>query len=37
VAAIVILRHHENIARLRAGSERRLGEPRAPRSEAPTS
>jgi acyl phosphate:glycerol-3-phosphate acyltransferase len=37
VAAIVILRHHENITRLRAGSERRLGEPRAPRSEAPTS
>jgi acyl phosphate:glycerol-3-phosphate acyltransferase len=37
VAVIVILRHHENIARLRAGSERRLGEPRVPRSEASTS
>ncbi len=28
-AAIVILRHHENIGRLLAGSERRLGERRA--------
>ncbi|HEU5197973.1 MAG TPA: glycerol-3-phosphate 1-O-acyltransferase PlsY [Methylomirabilota bacterium] len=26
VAAIVVVRHHENIARLRAGTERRLGE-----------
>jgi acyl phosphate:glycerol-3-phosphate acyltransferase len=29
-AAIVIVRHRENIARLRAGTERRLGEPRTP-------
>jgi glycerol-3-phosphate acyltransferase PlsY len=29
VAAIVVLRHRENIARLRAGTERRLGERRA--------
>jgi acyl phosphate:glycerol-3-phosphate acyltransferase len=28
VAVIVVLRHHENIARLRAGTERRLGERR---------
>jgi acyl phosphate:glycerol-3-phosphate acyltransferase len=28
VALIVILRHHDNIARLRAGTERRLGERR---------
>ena len=34
-AAIVVLRHHENIARLRAGTERRLGERRAPSAEAP--
>ena len=34
VAAIVVLRHHENIARLRAGTENRLGR-RA--SQAPTS
>ncbi len=31
--AIVIVRHRENIARLRAGTERRLGEPRAPTPE----
>ena len=30
VTAIVIVRHRENIARLRAGTERRLGERRAP-------
>jgi glycerol-3-phosphate acyltransferase PlsY len=35
VAAIVVLRHHENIARLRAGTERRLGGRRAPGAEAP--
>jgi glycerol-3-phosphate acyltransferase PlsY len=34
VAIIVVLRHHENIARLRAGTERRLGERRAPNAEA---
>jgi acyl phosphate:glycerol-3-phosphate acyltransferase len=34
VAAIVVLRHHENIARLRAGTERRLGERRAPNAGA---
>ena len=34
VAIIVVLRHRENIARLRAGTERRLGEPRAPSPEA---
>jgi glycerol-3-phosphate acyltransferase PlsY len=33
-AGIVILRHRENIARLRTGTERRLGEPRAETSEA---
>ena len=33
VAGIVIVRHRENIARLRAGTERRLGEPRAPTPE----
>jgi glycerol-3-phosphate acyltransferase PlsY len=33
VAAIVILRHRENIARLRAGTERRVGERRAPSPE----
>jgi len=32
VAAIVVLRHHENIARLRAGTERRLGERRTPQA-----
>jgi len=36
VAAIVVLRHRENIARLRAGTERRLGEPRAPSAQAPS-
>jgi len=35
VAAIVVLRHHENIARLRAGTERRLGERRASDAGAP--
>ena len=35
VAAIVVLRHHENIARLRAGTERRLGERRASGAGAP--
>jgi acyl phosphate:glycerol-3-phosphate acyltransferase len=30
VAVLVVLRHHENIARLRAGTERRLGERHAP-------
>ena len=34
VGAIVVLRHHGNIARLRAGTERRLGERRAPGAEA---
>ena len=34
VAIIVVLRHHDNIARLRAGTERRLGERRAPSAEA---
>jgi acyl phosphate:glycerol-3-phosphate acyltransferase len=34
VAIIVVLRHHENIARLRAGTERRLGERRVPSTEA---
>jgi acyl phosphate:glycerol-3-phosphate acyltransferase len=34
VAIIVVLRHRENIARLRAGTERRLGEGRAPNAEA---
>jgi glycerol-3-phosphate acyltransferase PlsY len=34
VAAIVIVRHRENIARLRAGTEHRLGERRAPSAEA---
>lgn len=33
VAAIVIVRHRENIARLRAGTERRLGERRTPSPE----
>jgi glycerol-3-phosphate acyltransferase PlsY len=33
VSGIVILRHHENIARLRAGTERRLGERRTPTTE----
>jgi glycerol-3-phosphate acyltransferase PlsY len=33
VAGIVILRHRENIARLRAGTERRLGERRTPSPE----
>jgi glycerol-3-phosphate acyltransferase PlsY len=32
-AAVVIVRHRENIARLRAGTERRLGEPRTPSPE----
>jgi glycerol-3-phosphate acyltransferase PlsY len=32
VAAIVVLRHHENILRLRAGTERRLGERRTPQA-----
>jgi acyl phosphate:glycerol-3-phosphate acyltransferase len=35
VTAIVVLRHHENIARLRAGTERRVGERRVPDAEAP--
>jgi glycerol-3-phosphate acyltransferase PlsY len=35
VAAIVVWRHRENIARLRAGTERRLGERRAPGAGAP--
>jgi glycerol-3-phosphate acyltransferase PlsY len=35
VAAIVVLRHRENIARLRAGTERRLGERRASGAGAP--
>jgi acyl phosphate:glycerol-3-phosphate acyltransferase len=30
VAVLVVLRHHENIARLRAGTERRLGERHTP-------
>jgi acyl phosphate:glycerol-3-phosphate acyltransferase len=34
-SVIVILRHHENIARLRAGTERRLGERRGPEAAAP--
>jgi glycerol-3-phosphate acyltransferase PlsY len=34
VVVIVVLRHHENIARLRAGTERRLGERRGPNAEA---
>jgi glycerol-3-phosphate acyltransferase PlsY len=34
VAIIVVLRHHENIARLRAGTERRVGERRTPGSQA---
>jgi glycerol-3-phosphate acyltransferase PlsY len=33
VAGIVIVRHRENIARLRAGTERRLGERRTPTAE----
>jgi glycerol-3-phosphate acyltransferase PlsY len=33
VAAIVIVRHRDNIARLRAGTERRLGERRTPSPE----
>jgi glycerol-3-phosphate acyltransferase PlsY len=33
VAAIVIVRHRDNIARLRAGTEHRLGEPRSPSPE----
>jgi len=33
VAAVVIARHRDNIARLRAGTERRLGEPRTPTPE----
>jgi glycerol-3-phosphate acyltransferase PlsY len=33
VAAVVIVRHRENIARLRAGTERRLGERRTPSPE----
>lgn len=33
VAGLVIVRHRENIARLRAGTERRLGEPRTPTPE----
>jgi glycerol-3-phosphate acyltransferase PlsY len=32
-AAVVIVRHRENIARLRAGTEHRLGEPRTPSPE----
>jgi glycerol-3-phosphate acyltransferase PlsY len=35
VAAIIVLRHHENIARLRAGTERRLGERPAAEAAAP--
>ena len=35
VAIIVVLRHHENIARLRAGTERRLGERRGAEAPAP--
>ncbi|HEV8587144.1 MAG TPA: glycerol-3-phosphate 1-O-acyltransferase PlsY [Methylomirabilota bacterium] len=35
VAAIVVLRPHKNITRLRAGTERRLGESRAADAEAP--
>jgi len=35
VAAIVVLRHHENIARLRAGTEHRLGERRASAAQPP--
>jgi len=34
VAAIVVLRHHANIARLRAGTEKRLGERSVPGAEA---
>jgi glycerol-3-phosphate acyltransferase PlsY len=34
VAAIVVLRHHENIARLRAGTEHRLGQRAASRGSA---
>ena len=33
VSAVVIVRHRENIARLRAGTERRLGESHSPSSE----
>ena len=33
VAGIVIVRHRENIARLRSGTEHRLGDPRAPTPE----
>ena len=33
VAGVVIVRHRDNIARLRAGTEHRLGEPRAPTPE----
>jgi glycerol-3-phosphate acyltransferase PlsY len=35
VVAIVIVRHHENIARLRAGTERRLGERRGEEAATP--
>jgi len=34
VAAVVIARHRENVARLRAGTERRVGERPAPPAEA---
>ncbi len=34
VAAVVVLRHRDNVARLRAGTERRLGERRAAGAEA---
>ena len=34
VVVIVVLRHHENIARLRAGTERRVGERRTPGAQA---
>ena len=33
VAAVIIVRHRDNITRLRAGTERRLGEPRTPTPE----
>jgi glycerol-3-phosphate acyltransferase PlsY len=35
VVAIVNVRHHENIARLRAGTERRLGERRGEEAATP--